>query len=93
MVDSATGTDFRISEQGFHRVDFDGSIADEGNSRNVLRSLKSVFQFQTVGQRERQAEFRTEKPKIVLRVGLSIVATAYAEPSHIVERYESAFQL
>ena len=93
VVDSATGTDFRISEQGFHRVDFDGSVADEGDSRNVLRSLKSVFQFQTVGQRVRQAEFRAEEPEIVLRVGLSIVATACAEPSHIVERSESAFQL
>lgn len=93
VVDSATGTDFRISEQGFHRVDFDGSVADEGDSRNVLRSLKSVFQFQTVGQRVRQAEFRAKKPEIMLRVGLSVVATACAKSCHIVERSESAFQL
>ena len=93
VVDSASGTDFGISEQRFHRVDFDGSVADEGDSRNVLRGFKGVFQFQTVGQRVGKAEFRAEKPEILLRFGLSIVAMACAEPSHIVEFGEPPFQL
>jgi len=93
VVGSPVGPKVRIAEQGFHRVHFDGGVADEGDLRHVLRCFKVVFQFQMLGHGIRKAEFWAKKPEIVLCVGLSVVAATCTDPCHIAEFAEAAFQL